>query len=248
MLLLAGCASSPDGGSTTSTPDVASLNGPGRSPCKVADPAILLCADFDDGSASPLTSTSFGGGTIESTTDTAVSLPSSIHVKTIAGQEAAAALLLNHSVITEPRIVLDADLKLVPGQSGASGGAQASLLRVNMSDDTQMAGAFFVHFDKSQNELFIASVSDDDPTAITSHALGPVPSGWFHVTVLIEPAPGGGAFAQAQVDSGYPATVLLQGDPKATYGYSLEAGLNVPAADDYEGYIDNVVVRNAVTN
>jgi hypothetical protein len=223
------------------------LNGPGRSPCKVADPAVLLCADFDDGSASPLKTMSFGGGTIDETTDTAVSLPSSMHVKTIAGQEAAAALLLNHALITEPRIVVDADLKLLAGQTGASGGAQASLLRVNLSDDTQMLGAFFVHFDKSKNELFIASVTDDDPTAITSHSLGPVPEGWFHVTVLIEPAPGGGAFAQAQVDAAYPATVLLQAT-KGTFGYSLEAGLNVPAADDYEAYLDNVVVRNAVTN
>jgi hypothetical protein len=224
------------------------LSGPGRSPCKVADPAVLLCADFDEGSASPLTATSFGGGTVVATSDTAVSLPSSMHLKTIAGQEAAAALLLNRQLITDPRIIVDADLKVTANAGGEAGGAQASLLRVNISDDTQMLGAFFVHYDKTKNELDIASVSDDDPTAVSSHSLGPIPDGWFHVTILVEPAPGGGAFAQAQVDAHYPATVLLSGDPKVSLAYSLEAGLNVPAAADYEAYIDNVVVRDAASN
>ena len=43
-------------------------------------------------------------------------------------------------------------------------------------DAYRRGDAFFVHFDKSKNELFIASVTDEDPTAITSHSLGPVPT------------------------------------------------------------------------
>jgi hypothetical protein len=235
---ISGCA---DGNDASSAPSSAIAAMP--SPCKNAGPELLLCADFDDGSVSTLSAVDFGGGTVMPTSTHAVSAPFSLHLRTVTSDIAAAALLLSRVPFRVPQIQVDADVMVVPsGSADVPGADQSSLLRFPVMDSHAAIGAFFVHYKKSTGELFLvahsASLGD-----VGRESLGLAPSGFFHVRAEIAPAGGGGAYAQVVVNDRSPQTVTIDDVADGPLLYTLEAGLDAPAAAPFELYLDNVAVR-----
>lgn len=213
------------------------------SPCKGAGSDVLLCADFDDGSVSTLSAVGFGGGTVAPSDARSVSAPYSLHLRTVAGTEAAAALLLSKVPFAVSQIQVDADLLVVAAASAdAVGGESSSLLRLPIMDKDAAIGAFFVHYVKSSGELFLVAHSERDGE-VGRVSLGAAPTGFFHVRAELAPAGGGGAYAQITVDDRSSKTVTINATPNGPLQYSLEAGLDVPAASPFEAFIDNVMVR-----
>jgi hypothetical protein len=236
---LMGCA---DGDPSTTTRSTPVMEG-ASSPCKGTGPDVLLCADFDDGSVSTLNAVGFGGGTLAATAAQSVSAPYSLHVRTVSGTEAAAALVLTKTPFAVPKIQVDADVLVVPnGSADAVGGESSSLLRLPVMDQDAAIGAFYVHYVKSSRELFLVAHSEANGD-VGRVPLGTAPGGFFHLTVEVAPAGGGGVFAQAKVDDRSAKTVTINATPNGPLQYSLEAGLDVPAASPFEAYLDNVMVR-----
>lgn len=239
---LLGCANG-----DASTSGVESVDTPisesAPSPCKGKGPDVLLCADFDDGSVSTLSAVGFGGGTVAPTQLRSVSAPYSLHMRTVSGSQAAAALLLSKAPFAVDRIQVDADVTVVPvGGVDAVGGESSSLLRLPVMDRSAAIGAFFVHYVKSSRELFLVAHSEQ-VGEVGRVSLGAAPVGFFHLRAELAPAGGGGAFAQVTLNDRSPKSVTINATPVGALQYSLEVGLDVPSASPFEAFIDNVMVR-----
>jgi len=207
---IVGCANGDS--SDTSTVD-APITQTQVSPCKGAGPDVLLCADFDDGSYSTLNAVGFGGGTLSATESHSVSAPYSLHMRTVAGTEAAAALLQSKVPFPVKQIQVDADVLVVPNNSAdAVGGDTSSLLRLPVMDSQASVGAFYVHYAKETRELYLVAVSDEDGE-VGRVSLGPAPAGFFHLTAELAPAGGGGVFAQVTVNDASAKTVTINANP-----------------------------------
>lgn len=237
--LLLGCA---EGDSPAPAPSTDGAQA-ASSPCKGSGPDVLLCADFDDGSVSTLSAVGFGGGTVTPSQVRSVSAPYSLHMRTVSGNEAAAALLLSKVPFAVPQIQVDADVMVVPtGSVDAVGAESSSLLRLPVMDKDAAIGAFFVHYMKSSGELFLVAHSEEDGD-VGRVSLGLAPTGFFHLTAELAPAAGGGVFAQVTLDDRSAKSATINATPNGPLRYSLEAGLDAPAAAVFEAFIDNIVVR-----
>lgn len=241
IVSLVGCANG-DASSTSTADDP--ITQATISPCQGAGPDVLLCADFDDGSVSTLNAVGFGGGTLAPTVAHSVSAPYSLHMRTVAGTEAAAALVLSKVPFAVRQVQVDADVLVVPTNTAdAIGGESSSLLRLPVMDERAAIGAFYVHYVKSTRELFVVAHSEEEGE-VGRVSLGPTPNGFFHLSVALAPAGGGGVFAQVTVNDRSPKTVTINATPTGALQYSLEAGLDLPAASPFEAYLDNVMVRS----